>query len=236
MLSDFSDRQFQWDTRVKRYRVTEGAGKGDFISREAILSLTREAIAANKIQLIALADELTDGKLTLKQFQLEAARQVRLIHTQQAAIAAGGFDRVTPEMWLSVARELQRQYRTGRDIETGKRYGLKWLCEDIKNGKVSLPQLRQRLALYANSGKASFWEIDTQVQFNKGLTHGIRKLGKAHKHCSPCILYSTYPPQPLQSIIRPTQQCDCGPNCVCTILAMSVEDAIALSGGAGILA
>jgi hypothetical protein len=236
MLLDFADRQFKWDTRIKQYRVTEGAGKGSFISREAILRLTLDSIENNKGNLVGLADELANQRITLKEFQLEAAKQVRLIHTQQAAIAAGGFDRVTPEMWLSVARELQRQYRTGRNIETGQRYGLKWLCEDIKNGKVSLPQLKQRLALYANSGKASFWEIDTQVQFNKGLTHGIRKLGATHRHCVPCLLYASYGPQPLTSIIRPTQQCDCGPNCVCTIFAMSIEDAIAMSGGVGILA
>lgn len=234
-MVDFIDREFKWESQLKQFRVTKGAGKGDFISREAILHLTREAIKANQAQLMTLADDLASNTITLREFETQAAKHIRLIHTQQAEVAAGGYDKVTPEMWLEVANELKRQYKDGRNLITGDRYGLKWLCRDIIDGKVSLPRLKQRLALYANSGKVSFWHTDLRVQFDKGLTYGIRVLGATDRHCTPCVYYASLPPQPLTSIIRPTQQCTCGTNCLCTVVPMSVEEAIARTGNQGLL-
>jgi hypothetical protein len=234
-MLDFADREFQWDSKLKQFRVTKGAGKGGFISREAILSLTRAAVKANQAQLLTLADDLATNTITLREFETHAAKHIRLIHTQQAEVAAGGYDKVTPEMWLEVSNELKRQYKDGRNLITGERFGLKWLCRDIIDGKVTLPRLKQRLALYANSGKVSFWHTDLQVQFDKGLTYGIRVLGATDKHCTPCVYYASLPPQPLTSIIRPTQQCVCGTNCLCTVVAMTVEEAISRTGSQGLL-
>lgn len=227
-LRDFAEREFAFDRRSGRYRIRSGAGKGQFISREAILALTRGAIAQNKIQLVNLADELDSESINLRDFQLQAARLLRMIHIQQAAIAAGGVEQITPEEWLSVARRLKQQYYAGRDYSTNKRYGIKWLAKDIREGKVSLAQLRQRLGLYANSGIETFWDIQARKAFSQGAPYAIRHLGATDDHCPQCPQYAALPPQPVTSVIRPTQSCDCKNNCRCRLEFLSFEDAVRL--------
>lgn len=218
---------FQWDARISRYRYRGGVGDGRLAPREAVINLTRGYIRSRSVDLQSLADRLYDKEITLTQFQREAAETLRDIHLNNAAVARGGHDRLTLDDKRSVAQELQRQFRLGKDEATGKAYGLRSLVEELREGKVSRNQLRARLGAYGESGKKSFWAIDEQVNLEKGRSFAVRRLGAA-EHCASCPGHQRLTPVPVDQIVRPMERCECGVRCKCTLQYLSLEEAIAL--------
>lgn len=202
---------------IGRFFVRSGAGKGQFVGRDAVLSLTRAAIADQSQQLIDLGDRLTDGKITLQDFQRESARLVRRLHVQQTAIAVGGLDKVTPAMWLATARRLKIQYKDGKDKETGKPFGLKWLAKDIQDGSVSPAQLRNRLGMYAQAAIGSYWGTLQQAQVGQGMTEGRRILADSDRACPDCVGFAGLGWVPIAKLVMPTQKCQCRSRCRCQI-------------------
>jgi hypothetical protein len=212
-----------FDREVGRYRYRDSKR---FARREAVLYLTRENIDQQSQELIKVGDRLALGAISLPDFQREAAQILKRIHVQSFILGVGGVDRVTDADWLKVGRLLKQQYYDGKDPETGKRFGLKWLCQDILDGKVTPEQLRYRLSLYAQSGKVTYWEADRTAAIRSGKPYAVRKLGDA-EHCRQCPEYAAMPPQPVEQIILPTQKCDCRNACKCTLLYLSLTEAIA---------
>jgi hypothetical protein len=219
--------EWRFDRKTGRYRYAAGANKGKFAPRIAILELTRRNIEVQKKQFIALGDRLAAFKLKLADFQKQAGKILRRIHIQQAILGKGGVDKVTTADWKTVSSFLRQQFYSGVDSETGQRFGLKWLAEEVQQGLLSLAQLRLRLEMYAKSGKISFLAMDKQSLKEGGKTLAIRILGDA-SHCEDCIAYAALPPQPIDQITLPTQKCKCRINCECSILGLTMEEAIAM--------
>jgi hypothetical protein len=217
--------EFIWDKAAGRYRYRTGAAKGQFAPRAAVLALTKANIATRTQELIGLGDKLTNGDINLLTFQLEAAKLVKRIHLQSAILGKNGVDNMTPADYLRVARTLKIQYYGGKDLITGKRFGLKYLAQDIRDGKVTPAQLKLRLSLYAKAGNLSYWAA-YQAAEKTTKPYGIRILGNA-EHCQDCIAYAALPPQPLENVVLPGTQCQCNVGCKCSILSLTLQDAIA---------
>lgn len=218
--------EYTFDPKTGRYRYTSGAAKGKFAPREAVLALTQKAIAANTAELQQLGDRLAAGTLKLRDFQEEAGAIVRRIHVQNAILGRGGIDKMKPADWLLVARTLKQQFYAGKDAETGRRFGLKHLAAEIKAGEVSAAQLRQRLALYAESGKVTYWEMAKRSAADGGQGYGLRRLGDA-QHCPSCVRYAAEPPRPIAELVTPGTRCECRSRCKCSIEFLTLEQAVA---------
>lgn len=218
--------QFTFDPKTGRYRYRSGtAGAGQFAPRTAILALTQSTILSERKNLLEVGLKLADGKITLRQFQSEAAEVVRRLHVANAVLGRGGIDKMTDRDWLEVARTLKTQYYAGSDPETGRKFGLKHLAEDIKAGKLSAGQLQARLSMYALASKQSYWRAFKKTEAESGREYAIRQLGKA-EHCAECIQFASLPPQPMDSIVLPGQQCSCRANCQCSILSLTLTEAV----------
>jgi hypothetical protein len=208
-------KEFTFDPRANRYRVVSGVGKGFFISKKAFLAQTEKYIEKKTFELVSLADKIENKTLSLRDFQLEATKILKEIHTSKAIIAANGVENMTSERWLIVANELKKQYYQGKDPVTGRRYGIKYLVEDLKKGNVSLSQLRTRLQMYADSGKRSFWQ---QKEFdNKDKKYAQRFLGIA-EHCQECLTYASWGVTLRELLPLPTEKCTCRTRCKCSIV------------------
>jgi hypothetical protein len=212
----------RWNPRIGRYQRKDGK----LIARDVVLGLTRNNIAVQKEELVALADRLDLGELSIEQFQQECATIVKRIHTQSAILGKGGIDQMQPEDWLIVARELKRQYYSGKDSVTGQRFGLKYLVEAIQQKTVSLPQLKNSLTMFAASAKVTYFRMNAIASKLTGKPYGIRVLGKSN-NCPDCIRYAAMLPQSIDNVVLPTQSCRCYTNCGCKIIALTLEEAIA---------
>lgn len=224
----WGDTDFRFDRRAQRYRIASGAGKGQFIGKAAYLSSVKAGIVARSQDLVSLADDLADGQIDLAKFQTQAADLIKKIHVGQTILAADGHENVTAEDWLTVGRELKRQFLGGVDPRTDDRFGLKYLIQDIQTGTVSRARLKQRLRLYAQSGKKTYWGVRRS---KSGDRFGYRVLGAA-EHCPECLAYAAEPPKPVESLVLPTERCRCMNQCKCSIrFFKTLEGAIAAKAG-----
>lgn len=218
--------EFRFDPKSDRYRVREGAGKGQYISREAFLNRTRSYVDEQKTKLVSLGDRLSSGEINLRQFQREASAALKEIHTGEAIIGRGGIEKMRSEDWLQVGRNLREQYYSGTDPDTGKRFGIKWLAQDIIDGKVTPGQLNARLGLYAESGNRSRLQMEQATQVEAGKVYGTRSLGIA-EHCPSCPNHEQKTPVPVSELVLPTTQCECRNRCKCKINYMTLSEAVA---------
>jgi hypothetical protein len=215
----------EWDelSRIDEAVIDEALNQ-DFAESDDLEQMQAH-IDAGSTELTNLAEQLDGGDISLRQFQQESAKVLRRAHVQNAVLGHGGRDKLNPADWLSVGRELKRQYYAGRDEVTGERFGLKWLTDAIQQGLFSLAQVKRSLTLYAKSAKLPYFKGKVFSQRLLGKTFAIRQLAEA-EHCPECLDHAEQLPQPIQDIVLPTQRCRCGNNCKCSILALTLEEAI----------
>ena len=199
-----------YDRKSKRFRYTES---GRFVSRERTLELQRSFIDKLTEQLKGFAQPLVDGEIGA---QRDTAETLKKIHLNQAAIARGGVDNLTEKDLGQVGATLKKQYYQGKDENTGKRYGLRHLVNDIKNLDLSVAKVAYRLGLYAKSGKISYYQTELNAKLDEGFTTKKRALTPGHVHCIDCIRYDSLGYVNISdSLPFPTQRCECRVNCEC---------------------
>lgn len=216
---------FRYDPKTKRYRWREGAGKNQFASKEAVLEQTQRYIVRLSQEMVDLVEAVQIGELQGWQLERAAGEKLKQIAIAQTFLGTNGYENATDEDWLATGRFLKQQYYQGRDEQTGDRYGLKYLFQDYNSGKISEAKLKQRLGLYAQSGKTMFWDARSRFMERQGKPYAYRKLGQA-EHCADCVAYSRMAPQSVVDIVKPGERCDCHTNCKCSLVFVSLEDAV----------
>lgn len=210
---------FEYDQKTKRFKYTQGVGKGQFASSEAVRSILQRNIDESTSIMLDSCDRLFGrGSMDLDKFILEIADRLKNIHIWQAALGKQGrTDLLGTTDQKNLSKRLKEQFTSGRDHDSGKRFGLKYLLQDIIKGE-SLDSLKNRIRMYAESGKISFNESEREYKRQQGLTQARRVLGTGHEHCKPCVEYAARGWQPISRAIMPTQECDCRMNCKCQII------------------
>lgn len=213
----------RYDPKTKRYRVTAGVGKGKLISKKAFLFQTQKHIDTNKNKLLALGDALSDGKIDIQTFQRDMASILKELWISNAILGKDGFENVTSEDWLAIGSELKRQYNSGIDPVSGKRFGIKELTKQILSGEVSKSQLNRRLKLYAEASKQAYWKMQGS---SSEKIFARRFLGIA-EHCQDCLNYALMGVQLKSNLPIPGTNCRCLSQCKCSLKLYTLEEAIA---------
>lgn len=205
-----------YDRESKRFRYAE---TGRFVSRQETLSLQTDFVTTLTERLKGFAEALVNGDNNESiAASVDAADTLKKIHLNQAAIARGGVDKLTSEDLGRTGNILRNQYYRGKDPDTGQRFGLKHLINDIKAKGLSVEKVRYRLGLYAQSGKLSYYQTEEQVKISNGFTLKKRRLTPGHIHCQSCIRYDGFGWINIgDSLPFPTQQCECHTNCKCVM-------------------
>lgn len=177
---------------------------GHVLKNKALYRMVAEEIAIVEKKTKDLSDRFINGKIRFFEWQYGMSEIVRKSHVEMLRLGRGGKERVTDEQYLSIARHIK--------IEQYPR--LRIFSEDIKEGKLTPRQIVARSRLYARSSRRSF-EYG-RLQNNKGY-YAKRKLGKCKDHCQPCLFYATLDYLPVSQVTLPTEKCDCGGNCCCTL-------------------
>jgi hypothetical protein len=207
---------FTFDPRTGRFRIATGAGKGGFISRAAVLNQERLYLDRQKVELGKLGDRLSNGTITLPDFQREAGNTLRRIHIASAVLGKGGKDKMVQGDWDKVQETIKRQLYKGRG-EDGKPFGIKHLAAEWNAGKVSAAQLKMRLGLYAQSGVISYSTAELDQAKKDGVKRGRRVLAMGGIHCQECVSYAERGYVNLSDIIPIGVACSCRGNCLCRI-------------------
>ncbi len=145
-------QRFHWDARSRQYVDTR---TGRFVSRATIrrvldLALEREATGAR-----SLALQYRAGAITLDQWRLSMRAVVKNTHLYSAALAKGGWARLTPADYGRVGQAVRFHYahldRFRADLEAGLPLDGRYLrrAESYAHGGRSLYEAIHRLDLSA---------------------------------------------------------------------------------------
>jgi hypothetical protein len=194
-----------------RYR-NESTGR--FVSRADINGLLDSQIQSAESRLQGLATAFYEGKLAPAIFVEQVSSEERRLALQNSALAKGGFDRLGFADYGRAGQMLRGEYQ--RIIGTAR---------DVQDGKISLPQLLQRMTSYAGDARVLYFQTQRNQprQAAEGMTLIQRRLLAADaQHCADCENYYGEGWQPIGNLPAPGEACRCRGNCRCSLIEREV--------------
>lgn len=196
---------YNYDDRAGRWR---DPATGRFISESNVVSEMERHQDATFNTLENLTRQLYNNDITLEQWQISTASELKDAHLAQSMFANGGKNNMTPANYGRVGGVLRSEYRF-----------LQNFANDIANGKVSEAQALARIRQYGRATKQSYWREYKEksgglVQWN---------LNPA-EHCGDCLNLASggdfgngiYEPDRL-STVPGAGDTACRGNCKCTL-------------------
>lgn len=193
--------QYGYNNTAQRWYNTTN---GQFVSEQAVTDEMRVHQQATYGVLDSLTRQLYSGSITLEQWQIGVAAELKDAHLAQALYAIGGKNNATQANYGRVGGTLADEYRY-----------LSNFASDIASGVVSEAQALARIRQYGNSTQQSYWrEYDLQTPPDEVI---IWELGSA-EHCPDCIALAAG--SPYEAGECPTEPgagaTRCRGNCQCT--------------------
>lgn len=196
--------RLRWDRETGEFYYPQGKQK---VSKPRLFSILRQEGDRMADRLNRTVNRLLNGELSLANWQRETARQIKEDHVRMARLGRGGSDRTFAYHYLQV----------GNHLRTVEYPALRKFAEDIRDGKLSEAQIRDRVRKYGYSAKASFERANLSAKEDRGDRWGRRRLGGCLNHCQPCINYASMGILPIAKIVPPGTKCDCGGRCCCSV-------------------
>ncbi|NJL54531.1 DUF1073 domain-containing protein [bacterium] len=158
--------------------------------------------------------QLFDGEISIDEFMLKVANNLKDIHILQA-IRGNNRVELADKGKRLIASNLADQFYAGKE---GKdKFGLVELAKDMTR-EVTPGEISKRVGMFGQSGKISRLGVEMQNQIDSGVKEGLRILGASDMHCPECIEYAARGWQSLDKVILPTQGCSCKTNCQCSMI------------------
>lgn len=162
-----------WDENAARYT---DAVTGRFIARSAVRGELDQALDTSAANVQTLTERLRTGGLSVSQWQVAMAREVKSVHTASAALAKGGWAQMTPADWGRTGQKIKTQYTF-----LGKFAG------EVSSGQQRLDgTLGRRAELYSQAGRNTYHAVEQREQARRGMTEE-RNLLAVSDHCPGCL-------------------------------------------------
>lgn len=196
------DANWSYDPVRGRYRGENGR----FLGRKAIEALIDGRVSKLSTQLKDYTRRLSDGSITIDQWQGSVREAIKMAHIQAAVLGQGGRNALSPSDYGRIGQKLRQEYRY-----------LERFVRDLLDGAVSSAHALNRIGLYAESVRSSYWEGTTVRQGQQGYSLMRRILDGQAVHCQDCIGYAQRGIVPIGSLPMPGQRCECRARCKCSI-------------------
>jgi hypothetical protein len=149
---------------------------------------------------------LSNGDITLDQWQQSVREALKLAHVQAAIIGNGGKDNMQATDWGRIGQRLRAEYRY-----------LEGFARDLLAGSISSAMAARRIQLYAQSVRSTYWEGTAIRSEKQGYSLMRRILDAQAEHCSDCVAFASRGVVPIGSLPMPGQRCACMSNCKCRV-------------------
>ena len=176
---------------------------GRIVSQAKIVNALEAVTDGVKAEMVSLSRQLQAGTINLAEWQLGMRDRTKLIHTARAAVAKGGWARMTPSDWGRVGAITKRQYAF-----------LQNFAVEIESGKQKLNgNFLRRAGMYSDAARG------TQADFER-IEAGRRELTEERRirfpgdSCPTCIEQAEQGWQPLGTLNR-IGDSECRVNCRC---------------------
>lgn len=188
---------YAWDKRLNRYVDLES---GKMIARAKIQALLTEVTQDSANTVGRLAESVIKGELTPRQFYEAAQITLKHLHNANAALAVGGWDRMTPSDWGRNGGILRSEYRH-----------LAEFTRQISAGELSEKQIVARAKTYVDSAFSRYWKLDREMQKRNGKKQERLRTVGDELVCEICIATEKSGWQPIGTVALPQHiGCRCG--------------------------
>ncbi len=139
--------EFRLDQSTWRYDPIAGRYRGSngrFLSQSAVEALVDGRINKLGALLRRLTNMLSNGDITLVQWQESVREALKLAHVQAAIIGNGGRDNMQASDWGRIGQRLRAEYRY-----------LEGFARDLLAGSISAPMALARIGMYSQAVRGS---------------------------------------------------------------------------------
>ena len=193
---------FLWNEKSQRY---VNAVTKRFVARTQVRQALDIALDRSRNEVARLSRELVNGRLSLADWQVQVARELKSMHLASAALAKGGWAQMTQSDFGKVGATCKREYQY-----------LATFAAQVKSGEQRLDgSLVARANLYAQAPRGTYHAIEERGMQAQGKTEYRNILGPAD-HCEGCLA-ETAKGWVLIGELTPIGQRLCLSNCRCGI-------------------
>jgi hypothetical protein len=204
---------YAYDPKSARYRNLE---TGRYVARREVLNLLAASTRAYERELRAGVAAFLRGQIDQSTFLARSMDLLKRQYVQNAALGAGGWDRLGAAEYGRLGGRLRSEYGYLRNF-----------AQEIANGEVTLEQAINRINLYIGHARAEFFvqERDKLPDAEAGAVWVERRILADAKHCEQCVEYANRGWQYEGVLPLPTEDCDCDGNCRCELERKQVPEA-----------
>jgi hypothetical protein len=148
-------------------------------------------------------EALANGDIDLGQYHQLMVDAVIEAHTVQRRLGEGT---LSPEAVAELQATLDEQLGYLADM-----------VDQIAAGSLSGAQIAERSGRYGANGGLSFNQGLAAAAFIAGASYEQRFLGACSPHCQDCVDYAAQGRQPIGTLPKPREQCQCFMNCCCRL-------------------
>jgi hypothetical protein len=178
------------------------------VARHAIVDLLDGHIDAAERRLSGLMTAFHEGRVSPGTWVAVTRTELQRLHLQNAALGAGGWDRLRATDYGRIGGALQADYRR-----------LLGFAEDVRAGKLTLAQAQARMALYAGNARREFYhaERDRIRPSAAGRVVIERRRLNSRESCEDCVGYYQQGWEPVGVLPVPGEGSKCLTNCRCNL-------------------
>lgn len=202
VLSTRLDGTWSYDRNSGRYRDE----KGRFLSQASVEKLVDARIDKLDASLKRITRMLSDGNITLDQWEASVREAIKGAHIQAAIVGYGGKDKMGSGEYGRIGQRLRSEYAY-----------LQSFALDLLEQRVSAPMAFARIGLYAQSVRGSYWQGTELRKQQQGYGLMERILDAQAKHCADCLRYAAQGRVSIGTLPLPGQRCECGARCKCSV-------------------
>jgi len=203
IMSTRMDAGWSYDRNAGRYRDE----KGRFLSKASVEKLVDTRIEKLETTLKRITRMLSEGSITLDQWQSSVRELIKAAHIQAAIVGYGGRQNMGSAEFGRIGQKLRQEYQY-----------LQGFARDMLEQRLSAPMALARIGLYARSVRSSYWEGTGIRQQEQGYSLMKRVLDPQSQHCQDCIGYASLGIVPMGAVPMPGIRCACMASCRCSVL------------------
>jgi len=193
---------YGWRPKSGRY---VNLATGRIVSFAEVRRALDVALDRATIETQRLSRDLIAGRVTLAEWQVGVARQLKSAHYAAAALAKGGWAQMTPQEQGRLGPLLREQY-----------HYLAAFAAQIESGQQKLDgTLLSRVKLYTQAPRGTYHAVEARDKQRQGYTECRNNLGLAD-HCAGCLAETAKGWVPLGALV-PIGARPCLHNCRCSI-------------------
>lgn len=206
---------YRWNTVARRYVDS----RGRFVPQTDVNSALESVLESSQRSIGTLTQSLQAGQLSVADWQLGMAREMKSAHLVAAASGRGGWAQLSPADYGWVGQRLRTQYQY-----------LARFAKQVAGGQKALDGTAVvRANMYGQAARSTQREMTRRVARSSGQTRERNVLGPAD-HCRGCLAATRQGWVELGTLV-PIGKRECLTNCRCD-LEYATESDLGVQGAA----